>query len=305
MIVYRELSSLERDLGISAKTLYAVSNSLNRHYRSVQLPKKGGGYRTLSVPDETLKSIQRRIADVLLVHMPVSRHACAYRYGGSTLRNAQPHVGKPMVLKLDILHFFDSIRYSAVKEAAFPQEVYAEPIRILLAMLCYCRDALPQGAPSSPAITNILLYGFDEAVGAWCRERNISYTRYCDDMAFSGDFNPGEVVRFVEASLGEMGFLLNARKTRILHSGQRQSVTGIVVNEKPGVPADYRRALRRELYYCRKFGIAEHLRRLGLDTPEKAYAASLLGRVSYVLQVLPRDRDMQQARAWLKAQLNQ
>ena len=110
MIVYRELSSLEQDLGISAKTLYAVSNNLSKHYRKAKLPKKNGGFRNLSVPDEVLKSIQKRIAEVLLIHMPVSRYAKAYRFGSSTLRNAKHHVGKRVVLKLDILHFFDSIR---------------------------------------------------------------------------------------------------------------------------------------------------------------------------------------------------
>ena len=80
MIVYRELSSLERDLGIKAKTLYAVSNNIGKHYRRVKLSKKSGGYRNLSVPDAVLKSIQRRIADVLLIHMPVSRYAKARKW---------------------------------------------------------------------------------------------------------------------------------------------------------------------------------------------------------------------------------
>ena len=109
MIVYRELSSLERDLCISAKTLYAVSNNIGKHYRKAKLPKKSGGYRNLSVPDEILKTIQRQISEILLIHMPVSGYAKAYRFGSSTLRNAKYHVGKQMVLKLDILHFFDSL----------------------------------------------------------------------------------------------------------------------------------------------------------------------------------------------------
>ena len=197
MIVYRELSSLEQDLGISAKTFYAVSNNLSKHYRKAKLPKKNGGFRNLSVPDEVLKSIQKRIAEVLLIHMPVSRYAKAYRFGSSTLRNAKHHVGKQVVLKLDILHFFDSIRYSTVKDKLFPEEIYAEPLRILLTMLCYHKDALPQGAPSSPAITNIILYEFDEQLGQWCREHGIAYTRYCDDMTFSGDFEPSEAIRYV------------------------------------------------------------------------------------------------------------
>ena len=299
MIVYRELSSLERDLGISAKTLYAVSNNLRRHYRKVQIPKKSGGYRKLSIPDEILKKIQRQITDVLLIHMPVSRYAKAYLFGSTTLKNATPHVGKPVVLKLDILHFFDSIRYSDVKDAVFPAEVYAENIRILLAMLCYYKDFLPQGAPTSPAITNILMYDFDEAVGSWCQERGIAYTRYCDDMTFSGDFDPAEVIRFVRVELKKMGFLLNEQKTKIQRSGQQQSVTGIVVNGKPNVSAAYRRKLRQEIYYCQKFGVTEHLRKIGLEVTEGTYLQHLLGKVNYVLKICPTDSTFHCARQWL------
>ena len=300
MIVYRELSSLERDLGISAKTLYAVSNNISKHYHKAKLPKKNGGYRNLSVPDEILKTIQRQISEVLLIHMPVSRYAKAYRFGSSTLRNAKHHVGKQVVLKLDILHFFDSIRYSTVKYKVFSEQIYAEPLRILLTMLCYHKDALPQGAPSSAAITNIILYEFDELIGQWCREQGIAYPRYCDDMTFSGDFDPAEVVRFVRLELKKIGFLLNEQKTKIQHPGQQQTVTGIVVNEKLSIPADYRRKLRQELYYCRKFGIQEHLQKIGLEIPEDTYRMQLLGKINYVLQVHPDDRDMLEARKWLQ-----
>ena len=305
MIVYRELSSLEQDLGIRARTLYAVSNKLGKHYRNAKLPKKSGGYRTLSIPDAVLKSIQKQIAEVLLIHRPVSRHAKAYRFGSSTVRNAKTHVGKPIVLKLDILHFFDSIRYSTVKDIVFPAEIYAEPLRILLAMLCYHKDALPQGAPSSPAITNIIMYEFDELVGQWCRERNIAYTRYCDDMTFSGNFDPVEVIAFVRLELRKIGFLLNEQKTRIQKSGQQQSVTGIVVNEKLSIPAAYRRKLRQELYYCKKFGVSEHLRKSGLEIPESAYLMQLLGKVNYVRQITPDDQDMLDARRWLQETMKQ
>ena len=300
MIVYRELSSLEQDLGISAKPLYAVSNNLSKHYRKTKLPKKGGGFRNLSVPDEVLKSIQKRIAEVLLIHMPVSRYAKAYRFGSSTLRNAKHHIGKQVVLKLDILHFFDSIRYSTVKDKVFPENIFAEPLRILLTMLCYYKDALPQGAPSSPAITNIILYEFDEQIGQWCWERGIAYTRYCDDMTFSGDFDPAEVIRFIRLELKKMGFLLNEQKTKIQRPGRQQTVTGIVVNERLSIPTDYRRKLRQELYFCRKFGIREHLQKIGLEILEDTYRMQLLGKVNYVLQVHPDDEEIKAARKWLQ-----
>ena len=300
MIVYRELSSLERDLGISAKTLYAVSNNIGKHYYKAKLPKKSGGYRNLSVPDEILKAIQRQISEVLLIHMPVSRYAKAYRFGSSTLRNAKHHIGKQVVLKLDILHFFDSIRYSTVKDKVFPENVFAEPLRILLTMLCYYKDALPQGAPSSPAITNIILYEFDEQIGQWCWERGIAYTRYCDDMTFSGDFDPAEVIRFIRLELKKMGFLLNEQKTKIQRPGRQQTVTGIVVNERLSIPTDYRRELRQDLYFCRKFGIREHLQKIGLEILEDTYRMQLLGRVNYVLQVHPDDEEIKAARKWLQ-----
>lgn len=303
MIVYRELSSLEQDLGIPAKTLYAVSNHLEHHYREVSIPKKTSGIRTLLVPDAPLKQIQRRICDTLLVPVPISRYATAYRYGSSVLKNAQPHVGAPVILKLDILHFFDSIRYCQVKDRVFPPEIYAEPLRILLAMLCYYKDALPQGAPTSPAITNILMAEFDETVGAWCAAREIHYTRYCDDMTFSGNFRPQDVHDYMETALRSMGFLLNEQKTTVQHAGQRQTVTGLVVNEKPNISAEYRSALRQALYYCRKFGIQAHLQHIGSEMDPFAYGMHLMGKVNYVLQVRPQDSELLHTKQWLTEQL--
>ena len=303
MIVYRELASLERDLGIPARTLYAVSNQLSRHYHSVRIPKKSGGERQLSVPDETLKFIQRRITEVLLAHMPISSFATAYRYGGSTRRNARPHVGQAQLLKLDIHDFFGSVLYSAVKDKAFPAAIYAENLRVLLTMLCYHRDALPQGAPSSPAISNIILRDFDERVGHWCGEHNIRYTRYCDDLSFSGRFDAKEVHDFVQLELRREGYFLNERKTRHTRSGQRQMVTGILVNEGLSIPAEYRRALRQELRFCQKFGTAGHLAHLELPYTEEEYLQKLLGRVNYVLWAMPGNEEMRQYRDWLKEQL--
>ena len=305
MIQYQELSSLEQDLGIPAKTLYALSNSLNRHYRKVRLPKKTGGCRELSVPDDRLKAVQRRITDVLLIHMPVSRYATAYRFGCSPLGNAVSHVGKQLVLKLDILRFFDSIRYSDVKDLAFPARIYSEQNRILLSMLCYYKDSLPQGAPSSPAISNLILYPFDERVGRWCQERRITYTRYCDDLTFSGEFPPEEVIAFVRRELKKQGFLLNHQKTRIQRQGQRQTVTGIVVNETPNLPREYRRKLRQELYYCQTLGVTAHLQKVAPGTSEKAYLTRLLGMVNYALGCRPNDETLLQGRHWLRQALQQ
>lgn len=289
MIVYRELSTLSRDLGIPTKTLYAVSNALDRHYRLVKIPKKDGTDRTLSIPDEILKKIQRAISEQLLSREPISRYATAYRPACGISKNALPHVGKAKLLKLDILHFFDSILYSEVKECVFPADRYSESNRILLSMLCYYRDSLPQGAPSSPAITNIIMREFDETVGAWCAERKITYTRYCDDMSFSGDFDEKEVIEYIAARLKERGFTLNRRKTVVKTNAQQQTVTGIVVNQKPNLSSKYKREIRQAVFYCTKFGVREHQKQIGNTQSPVAYLQVLLGKINYVLQICPND----------------
>ncbi len=289
MIVYRDLTTVERELGFSAKTLYGISNSIPSHYRKVNIPKRDGSLRTLSVPDEVLKKVQRAISDKLLAYEPVSKYATAYRVASGVKKNASVHIGKEKILKLDIYRFFDSITYSQVKDAVFPESKYSEPIRILLTMLCYYKEVLPQGAPTSPAITNIIMREFDETVGDWCKGKGIAYTRYCDDMTFSGSFNQKDVTEFVKQELEKLGLILNKRKTAVVTNSHRQTVTGIVVNKKLNVSSEYKRKIRSEVYYCVKYGVENHLMHSGVSKVPTDYLHGLLGRISFVLQVCPKD----------------
>ncbi len=303
MIIYRELSSLVLDLGFSAKTLYAVSNSIRNHYRTVMIPKNSGGFRKLSVPDEILKSIQKSITEKLVLPIGISKYAKAYYPSCSIVKNARLHVNKEIVLKLDILNFFDSITYITVKNKVFPSTVYAESLRILLSLLCYYDNGLPQGAPSSPAISNVIMYEFDEMLGKWCEGYGITYTRYCDDMTFSGDFNPDTVISFVRNELKKYGFLLNEQKTKIQCDGNRKIVSGVVVNEKPSVPIEYRRKLRQEIYFIEKFGIYSHMEKAKIDASPDKYIRQLFGRINYVLSINPNDKYFLQSRNLLKKEL--
>lgn len=302
MIVYRELSSIEKDLGFSAKTLYGLSNSLEKHYHTVYLPKSDGSKRKLSVPDLILKLVQKSIADNILIQYPISKYAKAYKPGSSIQKNARPHVGKKKILKLDIEGFFDHILYSRVKDTVFYEEKYSESIRILLTMLCYYNDSLPQGAPTSPAITNIIMYDFDETVGAFCNEKNIAYTRYCDDMTFSGCFDEREIISFVKGELRKLGLFLKNRKTAVISASKRQVVTGIVVNEKMNVTKDYKKTIRQEIYYIKKFGLDEHLKRLGISDKQQ-YVLSLKGRIAFVLQTIPNEYEFVEYKDFLNANL--
>lgn len=300
MIVYRELASIEQDLGFEAKTLYALSNNLENHYHNVLIPKRDGSKRKLSVPDLILKNVQRSIADNILSQYPISKYAKAYKAGSNVQQNAQPHVGKKKILKLDIEGFFDYVLYSQVKDIVFYKEKFAEPIRILLTMLCYYKESLPQGAPTSPAITNIIMYEFDEKVGAFCNEKNIAYTRYCDDMTFSGDFEEREVITFVKGELYKLGLFLKNRKTVVVPASKRQTVTGIVVNEKLNITKEYKKSIRQEMYYIQKYGLAGHLNKLGISD-KSGYVLSLKGRITFVLQTIPNNREFLEYRNFLNA----
>ena len=295
MIIYNELASLEADLGYSAKQLYSLSNGINRHYHPAEIPKSDGGSRSLSVPDAQLKAVQSKIADRLLSLEDISVYATAYRPGGSIVRNALPHIGHSDVLKLDIRRFFDSITYPLIKEKAFPAKRYSEKNRILLAILCTYKEALPQGAPSSPAISNIILRDLDDAVGSWCRSRYITYTRYCDDMTFSGRISTAlkkEIINTVEQQLRKAGLYLNADKTVFVHDGQRKCVTGIIVNEKVSIPAGYRRDIRQKMHYICSYGIKSHIQHTGSRLSEEEYLRKLLGRISFVLSIDPHNEEM-------------
>ena len=285
--------------------LYAVAKRPEAHYRIAELPKRGGGVRRLHVPDPLLRGIQRNLLHRVLDGMHVPPCATAYRRGGGILLNAAPHVGRPVVLRLDLRDFFDSITFPMVYAHAFPGVYFPAPVRALLTSLCCLGDRLPQGAPTSAAVSNLVLAPFDRYMAAWCAAQNISYTRYCDDMTFSGDFEPQLVTHKAASFLHELGFALNQDKTKYLTHGMRQTVTGVVVNEKPQAPASYRRALRQALYYCEKHGVTGHLQRIGVQQDAEAYLRKLLGRIGYVLQLNPNDAQFREAQARAIAMLRE
>lgn len=265
--------------------LYTVSNQIETHYHPVVIPKKSGGRRKLLVPDALLRTIQRNLLHHVLEEFQISEFACAYKKGTSIVDNARPHVGAKLVLKLDIQDFFDQITWILVYQNAFPGTHFPPAIRKMLTEFCCVRDRLPQGAPTSPTVSNLVMRPFDVHMGEWCREREIRYTRYCDDLTFSGAFAPEEVIRKVRGFLQVYGFELNRKKTRVLGRGNAQSVTGIVVNEKAQVSRAYRRKLRQEVYLFDRYGIKTEE---GSKNDEKE-RMRLLGKMRYVLSVNPED----------------
>lgn len=267
------------------KKLYAISNNIQNNYKVYKIKKNSEGYRTICEPSETLKYIQRQILKNVLSERRVSEYAKAYKYGAKLYDNALPHIGKDIILKLDIKDFFDSITFSQVYKYCFPIEYYPKSVGMLLTKLVTYYDHIPQGAPTSSYISNLVMREFDESVGKFCKDKNISYTRYSDDMTFSGSFNVSEVIKFVNNELKHLGFVLNKKKIHVISNSRRQSVTGLVVNEKVQVSRKYRDKIRQEVYYIKKFGLDEHLNNIKYKGDKKDYLNSLKGRILFVCSV--------------------
>jgi RNA-directed DNA polymerase len=254
------------------------------YYRTFQIKKKNGGLRTIKEPLPGLKQTQLWILRNILEPIPVSRFAKAYKKNVSLRENARFHQHQPMVLTVDLVDFFGSINTKAIYKI-FRGFGYAQPMASFLAKLCTLNNQLPQGAPTSPYLSNLVFRELDEEIGAYCIKQGIRYTRYADDLAFSGDFNPKDLVLFLSSVFSNKPFIINEKKTRIMRPHQRQIVTGIVVNNKTQAPAQFRKKVRQELYFIEKFGLQEHARSQG-KSPFSCYE-QLKGKIQFIQQVNP------------------
>lgn len=266
------------------KILYGISNNIDLNYEEIIIKKKNKNLRYLKEPSPILKSIQKRILKNVLEEKMISKCAYAYKKGLSTILNAKNHVGRKVILKLDIENFFDNINFYKVYNSCFNESLYPKKLGMLLTNLCVYNDMLPQGAPTSGYISNIVLRDFDCNIDAYCKDKNINYTRYSDDMTFSGDFNIKEIISLVNKLLYKNGFRLNKKKIKVVKQSTRQQVTGIVVNRKTNVRKSYKRKIRQEMYYIKKYGINSHLKRIRVKDKE-LYLRELLGKINFVLQI--------------------
>ncbi len=217
-------------------------------YRKARIPKPSGGHRRLSVPSDELKIVQRRILRRLLDRLPAHGAACGFEKGQSVVTNALPHVGKAVVVRMDIVDFFPSTSADRVTEY-FRRIGWDALAAEALTRLCTHENGLPQGAPTSPRLSNLVNYRLDARLDALARSVGAAYTRYADDMTFSlggEDRQPLNcVICSTKVILRDFGYRLHQKKKlRIARRGDRQLVTGLVVNETLNLPRPVRRKLR-------------------------------------------------------------
>jgi RNA-directed DNA polymerase len=273
------------------------------HYVRFQVPKKSGGMRELSAPHHDLAATQQWILMHILEKIPTHDAAHGFVPGRGTMTNATPHVGRASVINLDLKDFFPSITFPRVK-GIFQNLGYSPAVATILALLCTESPrrkveynsktfhvasgprALPQGACTSPALSNRLARRLDSRLDGIAKKLGFTYTRYADDITFSGSAESaaktGYLLARIRHIVADEKLTVNEDKTRVQRPGMRQSVTGIVVNQRPNVPRRVRRRLRAILHHAKKEGLANQNRQ-----NHKNFPGWLAGMIAYTQMVSP------------------
>jgi len=276
--------------------------STTTHYRRFTIAKRSGGERVISAPRDRLKRVQHWILEHILEPIALADAAHGFVRGRSTVSNATPHVGAAVVVNVDLKDFFPTVTYRRVK-GLFARLGYSEEVATVLGLLCSEPEIaearldgityfvargprrLPQGAPTSPAITNALCRRLDRRIAGYAARHAFTYTRYADDLTLStrqADAKIGSALAFLRKVVTAEGFTVHPDKIRVVRTGRRQEVTGVVVNAKPAVVRAELRRFRALLHHIAKDGPAGKRWGRGGDV-----FAAALGFASYVAMVDP------------------
>ncbi len=300
-------ADVAKALGLTIKQLrwlaFHSEAATRTHYVKFQVPKKSGGMRTLAAPHKRLKAAQHWILANCVGKMPVTDAAHGFVPGRGIVSNANPHVGKAVVVNLDLSDFFPTIHYFRVR-AVFERYGYSGSVASVLALLCTeCPRAtvtyagvkyeaatgprgLPQGAPTSPGLSNQVARKLDKRLLGVAAKLGLTYTRYADDITFSGGAELAGKIGWLLAKVRniarEEGFAVNEKKTRVMRRSAAQTVTGVVVNDKPSISRDELRRLRAILHRARSEGLDAQNRE---GRPN--FRDWLRGKIAFVSMVRP------------------
>jgi retron-type reverse transcriptase len=274
-------------------------------YTKFTIPKRDGAAREICAPKKQLRWAQRMILDKILSRAPAHDAAHGFVPGRSTVTNAEKHLGSKLLLKFDLTDFFPTIHFYrvlglfaslgyTVGDGRFHTEDEAKQVAPVLARLCcYTPDPerwggalMPQGAPTSPALSNLVCRRLDARLDGLAKRNEGVYTRYADDLTFSFKADTLNVGRFrwwVDQVCHQEGFFVNQKKFRVIRGSQRQLVTGLVVNDVLRVPREERRRFKAILHNCRTHGVASQAR------GNKKFASWLRGYASYIHMVHPEE----------------
>ena len=303
--VMHTAADLAAQIGIKLSTLrwltYHRKGATLVHYHRYGIAKKTGGVRFISAPKRTLRKAQTWVLRNILGRMPAEAPVHGFVPLRSIVSNARAHVNQAVVINLDMKDFFPSITFRRVK-GLFESMGYSEHVATVLALLCtepprvpaeldgkvyyvaLGQRVLPQGACTSPAITNLLCRKLDRRLDGLAKKHRFTFTRYADDLTFSGDQGTavGRLLRSVRSILQAEGFTEHPTKTRVMRRANRQEVTGLTVNDRPTVARAEIRTLRAILHQAARHGLASQNRE---QRPN--FADYLRGRIAFICMVDP------------------
>lgn len=313
------LSHLAKKAGVEYKALrHYAARSASAPYLRFTIRKRSGGLRHISVPKPDLKRVQSWIAREVLRNIPV--HAASHAFGpdDSIVKCAALHCGARWLIKIDVADFFGSVTEIQAYRI-FRSLDYNPLISLEMARICTDRvphsakydiaswqtkgkkysiesysqkvlGRLPQGAPSSPMLSNLAMRELDEVILQIARKHGMAYTRYSDDMTFStrGDYSRDRGVQLIAGvalALKKQGLFLNRKKSKIVPPGARKVVLGLIVDrDMPALSREFKDGLRQHIYYLGKHGISNHVSRREFDSIGGAYR-HLLGKINYAHMV--------------------
>lgn len=280
-----EFEHLSYLLGISLEALASMIAKPDAFYREFSIPKKSSGRRLIYSPYKSLLHCQRWILKNILDSVTLHDACHGFRKNRSIVTNASKHLGGEVLLKMDLESFFPSIPISWVMKT-FLDMGYAQNVAYYLSALCCYDRKLAQGAATSPALANIVCKKLDSRLQKLADKSGITYTRYADDLTFSGAYINDGFSMLVTDIVRDYGLSVNQEKTRLKIKNGSRVVTGISIQSgKVSIPLKYKRKIRNEFFFIDKFGILSHMSQKKISDP--GYLYSLIGRVSFWLQVEP------------------
>lgn len=271
-------------IGMEAKELYSYYELAQMLYKQAVISKKKGGNRILNMPSENLKYIQKWILENVLYKIECSYVSTGFVPQKSIVDNAKQHIDKECVINLDIKDFFPSISYIQVYNL-FQNFGYTKHLSMVFAGLCTYNNVLPQGAPTSPYLSNLVCTRLDSRLLGLANYIGATYTRYADDITFSGKKEITKYIKLIKRVIKEERFNVNEKKVRVQFKHHKQMVTGLVVNTKLSIPIKTKKYLRQQIYYAKKFGVRSSLERQGVT--KSNYQGHLFGLAYFINMVEP------------------
>lgn len=276
------LSSL---IGIKLGSLQKMVRDTSLYYYHFKIPKRDGSNREIAAPSAALYFVQRWIYDNILAQEEVGDFSFGFARGRSIVDNARCHLGAACLLQMDLENFFPSISFERIC-SVFRYMGYTNDVCYTLASVCALSGCLPQGAPTSPMLSNIVAKRLDRRISSAMKSLGLNYSRYADDLCVSGLVISRKVQIYLEEIIESEGFKVNANKTRSVKGKGRKIVTGISISSgKLTIPRSAKREIRKNVHHILRVGLLKHLEVTGGS--DIIFIERLIGKLNFWRMVEP------------------